>query len=158
MCLFSKQAATAAKGKRKAQEAGCIPKPTKAVGGKKTDRSAPRTRMSMDQKVEVLSDMDNKNTKETVADNFNCGVRKIQTIKKNREALEERPLQPKESGSPIAQGIVQRDVLLFPCHAYVWTNALTVLFLSTLFSSLFEVNAFSAFFFAESSWKYRLCW
>ena len=56
-CLSSQQPATAATGKRKAQEAGCIPKRTKAVGGKKADRSAPRTRLSLDQKMEVLSDL-----------------------------------------------------------------------------------------------------
>ena len=54
-CLHSQQAATAATGKRKAQKAGCIPKRTQAAGGKKADRSAPRTRLSLDQRS-VLSD------------------------------------------------------------------------------------------------------
>ena len=56
-CLSSQQADTAAAGKRKAQEVGCIPKHTKAVGGKRADRGAPRTRLSLDQKMEVLSDL-----------------------------------------------------------------------------------------------------
>ena len=51
------QAATAAMGKRKAQEAGCILKRTKAVGGEKADRCAPRTRLSLDRKMEVLPDL-----------------------------------------------------------------------------------------------------
>ena len=44
-------------GKRKAQEAGCILKRTKAVGGEKADRCAPRTRLSLDRKMEVLPDL-----------------------------------------------------------------------------------------------------
>ena len=43
-CLSSKQASTAAAGKRKAQDAGGILKRTNAGEGKKADRTAPRTR------------------------------------------------------------------------------------------------------------------
>ena len=56
-CMSSQQAATAAAGRRKAQEAGCIPNRTKAVRSKKADRSAPRTRLSRGHKMEVLSDL-----------------------------------------------------------------------------------------------------
>ena len=88
-CLSSQQASTIAEGKRKAQDASGIPKRMKAGGGKKVDRSAPGTRLTLNQKMEVLADLDKKATQETVADKFECGVRTIQSIKhKKREAIE----------------------------------------------------------------------
>eukprot|EP00904_Undaria_pinnatifida_P009149 jgi/Undpi1/5364/HiC_scaffold_2.g00645.m1 len=86
-CFSSKQASTAAAGKRKAQDAGGILKRTNAGGGKKADRNAPRTRLTLAQKMEALPDLDKKATQETVADKFKCGVRTIQSIKQKREAI-----------------------------------------------------------------------
>ena len=54
----SKQASTAAAGKRKAEDAGLMPKRTKAGGGKKADKTAKRTRLSLEQKMEVLAALD----------------------------------------------------------------------------------------------------
>ena len=86
-CLSSEQASNAAAGKRKAQDAGGILKHTNAGGGKKADRTAPRTRLALAQKMEVLADLDKKATQETVADKFKCGLRTIQSIKEKREAI-----------------------------------------------------------------------
>ncbi|CAN0585788.1 unnamed protein product, partial [Laminaria digitata] len=80
-CYSSKQASTAAAGKRKAEDAGLMPKRTKAGGGKKADRTAKRTRLSLEQKMEVLAALDKKCSQETVADNFKCAVRTVQSIK-----------------------------------------------------------------------------
>ena len=86
-CLSSKQASTAAASKRKAQDAGGILKRTNAGGGKMADRTAPRTRLNLAEKMEVLADLDKKATQETVADKFKCGARTIQSIKQKREAI-----------------------------------------------------------------------
>ena len=41
-----------------------------AGGGGKVDRTAPRTRLTLAQKMEVLADLDKKVNQETVADTF----------------------------------------------------------------------------------------
>ena len=64
-CLSSKQASTAAAGKRKAQDAGGILKRANAGEGKKAGRTAPRTRLTLAQKTEVLADLDKKATQES---------------------------------------------------------------------------------------------
>ena len=84
----AKAASTAAAGKRKAQDAGATQKRTKAWPGKQQLRSAPRTRLTVEQKVVVLAELDKGVTQETVADRFKCGVRTVPKIKKNRRAIE----------------------------------------------------------------------
>lgn len=59
-----------------------------AGGGKQPDRSAPRTRLSVEQKMEVLGELDKRVAQEKIADRFKCSVRTVQTIKQNRAALE----------------------------------------------------------------------
>lgn len=87
-CLSSQRGSTAAGGKRKAQDAGGILKRMSAGGGKKADRSAPRTRLTDAQKMEVLAALDNKVTQESIADKFACSVRTIQSIKQKRKSIE----------------------------------------------------------------------
>ena len=91
-CFSSKETSTASAGKRKAQDAGFLPKRT----GRKADKSAKRTRLSLDQKMEVLAALDMKCSQETVADKFKCAVRTVQSIKKNRAAL--------KAGAELAKG------------------------------------------------------
>ena len=96
-CVSSKQASTAAAGKRKAQGAGSIPKRTKAGGGRQADRSAPRTRLSLDQKMELLADLDRRVSQGMVAEKFNCSVRTVQSIKQKRKRYEEEAARAKGS-------------------------------------------------------------
>ena len=76
-CFTSKQASTASAGKRKAQDAGLMLKHTKAGGGERADRTAKRTRLSLEQKMEVLAALDKKCSQETVADKFQSRTRRM---------------------------------------------------------------------------------
>ena len=45
-------------------------------------------RLSLEQKMEILATLDKKCSQNTVADKFKCAVRTVQSIKKNRAAIE----------------------------------------------------------------------
>lgn len=79
-------ASKAASSKRKAQEnATSKSQRTKCGEGKKSDRSASRTQLSLPQEMAMLVDLDKGMCQETVAERYKCGVRTIQSIKPNKE-------------------------------------------------------------------------
>lgn len=73
-------AATAATAKRKAQPESHAPKRTKPA----TTEPAKRTRLTLEQKVAVIAELDKRVSQTTLADRFKCSVRSIQSIKKDR--------------------------------------------------------------------------
>ena len=88
---FAGAASKAAAGKRKAREnATSGSKRKKGGAGKKADRTAPRTRLSVEEKMALLVEVDKAISQETVAGRFKCAVRTVQSIKQNRKDIQKQ--------------------------------------------------------------------
>ena len=75
----------------------------KGGAGKKVDRTAPRTRLSVEEKMALLVEVDKGISQETVAGRFKCAVRTVQSIKQNRKD-KSRPTQHGAAASRIGRG------------------------------------------------------
>ena len=87
---FAGAASNAAAGKRKARENATSGSKRKNGGaGKKADRTAPRTRLSVE-KMALLAEVDKGIYQENVAGRFKCTVRTVQSINQNRKDIQKQ--------------------------------------------------------------------
>ena len=102
---FAGAASKAAAGKRKAREkATSGSKRKKGGAGKKADRTAPRTRLSVEEKMALLAEVDKGISQETVAGRFKCAVRPSRASSKTGRTSKSRPTQHGAAASRIARG------------------------------------------------------
>ena len=59
-------------------------------GAAKAEKSGSRTRLTQDQKIEILTLLTQGVTRDTIAYRFNCGTRTVPRIQENRQDLEEQ--------------------------------------------------------------------
>ena len=105
---FAGAASKAAAGKRKAREnATSGSKRKKGGAGKKADRTAPRTRLSVE-KMALLAEVDKGISQETVAGRFKCAVRTVQSIKQNRKEIHKQADTARGSRKSNRQGEFKR--------------------------------------------------
>ena len=101
---FAGAASKAAAGKRKAREnATSGSKRKKGGAGEKADRTAPRTRLSVEEKMALLAEVDKGISQETVG-RFKCAVRTVQSINQTGRTSKSRPTQHGAAASRIARG------------------------------------------------------
>lgn len=59
-------------------------------GAPKKGKGASRTRLSVDQKIDILQRLDDGSTHSSLADRYNCGERTISRVQEERKELKER--------------------------------------------------------------------